>query len=175
MAWLLILAVSGLLNRLRGTSYWKDWLGLPGRSLWWTSPAFGLVVLLGGLSVWQGAALAGLLILWATPGWGRWFGLGRAPLPDRPASWWEKHVETVASGRIHLAFLVRQLWLVPGVLGMALFWPMALWGLALPVLILAVYEGSWQVYDRYKNDYTIPMAEVLTGLLFGGYAWLLVQ
>ncbi len=142
--WLFI-AASALLNRIRGD---KSILGI-GKSLWYAAPVIGLLgFLLAGLTVAQGAALAGVYLAWALPPWGRWFGLGRAPLPDRAASWFEVLIERLST-RIHGRFLLRHAVLVP-LLPIFAYWsvPWALAGLALPFLFTATYEVFWRLYDN---------------------------
>jgi hypothetical protein len=144
MVWAaLVVACSAALNRVRGD---KSLLNL-GKSLWYVAPVFGVVGLFAGLSLPQGAALAGLYLGWALPPWGRWFGLGRAPLPQRSASWFETLVERI-TGPVHGRFLIRHAVLVPGLAVLA-YWsiPWALAGLLLPFLFVSMYELCWKVYD----------------------------
>ena len=172
-----MVALSAALNRIRGD---KSLLGI-GKSLWYAAPLYGLAgFLLAGLPWLAGAALGGVYLIWALPPWGRWFGLGRAPLPQRDPSWFELLVERLST-RVHGRFLIRHAVLLPFLVLFA-FWsvPWALIGLALPFVFVACYEICWQVHDRWvalDGTFLRPVAlaptvyaEALVGGVWGAYA-----
>ena len=140
----LMVAASATLNRIRGD---KSLLGI-GKSLWYVAPLYGLAgFLLAGLPWLAGVALGGVYLIWALPPWGRWFGLGRAPVPQRAASWYELLIERLTV-TVHGRFLIRHAVLLPFLVLLA-YWsvPWALSGLLLPFLFVGTYEAFWRVYD----------------------------
>lgn len=164
---ILLILIAAALNRARGDASWMpSWL--PGRALYYASAGIGLASLLfydARIALAWGIAF----LIWGTPAWGRWFDLGR--LPDgyaRPddGSTFEQWITELANGHDHVAFFLRQLLIVPGLLivafGLGSWWPLAF---ALPFAgaVLGVYELGW----RLTPAAPIRTAELFTGALWG--------
>jgi hypothetical protein len=166
LTWAVILGAllaSAAINRFRG-------MGVSGSRLY----ASGLFGLLTGLVLWDwraGIAAALCFLFWGAFSWGRWFDLGRLPddwnREEGEMSSFDKVIEAVSFDNDHLALLARHAF---GILPAALllgWWCGWEWLAVIPAfaaLVVGCYEIAWQV----TKSKTIEVAEVLTGLVWGG-------
>jgi hypothetical protein len=167
LASLSILLASGMLNRVRGTTW--DWL--PGRNLYFVAPLLGAIAGYHTHS-WQiGLAFCLTYLVWASGPWGRWFDLGRLSpdynRPGIPLNLYERAIQAVAGTSDHRCLALRHMvGAFPGFTALALLEgvPLAA-GLAIPfgLVVMAFYETAWRV----RPSEPIIVAEVLTGLLWG--------
>lgn len=172
--------VWAVLNRVSGGGYGEP----PGRPIFWTAPAAGILTGLYAADWKAGAVVAVGYLLWRLQAWGRWFDLER--LPDgyaregkRP-SLFEKMIESMSAGSDHVAFGLRNFFgFLPVLILFALAsasWGMgydAVWATSnwkwvalapvLALLVVGIYEFCW----RAVPDHPIPNAEYLTGGLWG--------
>jgi hypothetical protein len=160
---LAVVLAAALLNRVRGGGLWIG-SRLPGRALWWSAVALAGVALL--VAPWPVAVAWGLAFLvWGMPPWGHLIGLGRFA-PDRNVTPSERWLLRVCEGSEHLAFFLRNLAILPGLLLVAILVdavPLVAAGIIAAGLIVAVYEAAWRLNPRNP----IWLAEIATGALWG--------
>lgn len=157
------IALLALLNRARGDDRWMPaWL--PGRALWYVAPLVGLLA--WAVHPWPVAAAWTLTYLvWALPGWGHLYGLGRYT-PDREVDRLTAALLKVSGGDVHFAFFLRHLFLAIPIPLLSLTsgaewlpWvaTVAAW------LFVGAYEASW----RWAPRHPILVAELIVGALWG--------
>ncbi len=172
MAQLIFLVlVCSALNRARGDDRWMHtgWGKLPGRPLFYVAPILALFT-------WN--PLFGLAyLLWGLPGWGHLFGLGRHEPRDREPSWLEWRCLWMAEYQPHIAFMYRHAlaiipleWALSYVNGRG-FTVVNLSAALFPTLAVVCYEIGWQLWERDKSRQPILIAELLTGCVWGVYAF----
>jgi hypothetical protein len=157
------LVLAGALNRLRGH-------GISGSRIY---ASIGMGLLAGVLFFdWRpGVAAALAFLFWGAFSWGRWFDLERMPDgwnrdPDEMSTF-DMLIEKVSFGSDYVAMFVRHAFgiLPAGVLlGWWCGWE---WLAVIPLfgaLVVLCYEIGWQVSDTWA----IEIAEVLTGIVWGG-------
>lgn len=143
----------GVLNRLRGTVGWR--FGLPGRSLVWVAPLVSLLSL--AVLPWPFALGWGLVYLfWGVWAWGFLFTFGKVIPQGRQISGLEAFLLRMSGGNYYVAFLLRHMFALPAVL-------LTPFGFILPFGIWLSYVLAWRVTAQWA----IPVAEVLSGLIWG--------
>jgi hypothetical protein len=173
MPYLIALAVIAsccVLNRVRGGGILPLW-PLPGRPLYVVSPLIGLVS--WALWPWQIALCwIAAYVVWAVWAWGMIFDLGRQPDGYGRGSLVSKDpVEGLAMamsfGSDHLAMFWRHLMILPG-LALVGYFAGNLWFMAAAPLFSAAVVGAYETGWRVAPANPIRLAELLTGVLWGG-------
>jgi len=117
-------ASCALVNRISGGGFVAEngngawlgsvYLGLPGKPLYYTAPAIGLIAWI--FNPWPVAiAIAAAFFLWRLLPWGRWIGMGHVA-PTRWPSEFEFIIEYMFGPSAQMCMFVRMLFAVPGLL-----------------------------------------------------------
>jgi len=183
----LLIVLLSALNRVRGNDEWmrktrvhpQQEMGpkwLPGRPLFYVAPVYAALSNAVLPSAWAAAAFGLAYLIWGTPGWGRWFDLGRMPkdfnregIEPSPL---EVFINMISFGSDHVALFFRHfLMIVPGllILGYSLNQVNLV---AISVLfgawVVLSYEIGWQVQENVnKRINPILIGELLTGAVWG--------
>lgn len=147
----------GVINRIRGGMFWQVFgQGAKSTRLWAALMAFALASFMLGLI--PGFCWALGYLIWAYAPHGRWFDLGRWPLPQRDATWFERGVEWLFP-RNDFACLAFSC-------AVALLPMAALMGFEYSFLGLAIalaYKAGWEIEPKGGTG----LGEWFTGFCFG--------
>ncbi len=166
MKWLVILASLMVLNRLRGTK-----LGLPGRSLYYVAPTVGLVAW-SVMDTQFAMAFAVAYFVWGVGPWGRWYDLNMLPdgygRENESPSLYERMIEAVSFGSDYVAFFLRNLSVLPGMLLLGYiqgyeWWLMVIASMVFAYGVCAMYHIGKVLVPKYFTVF----GEVATGLVWG--------
>lgn len=174
---LLVVPLAAVLNRVRGGGFGMD--RLPGRGCHWASAGLFPVLLLLGTGWLLAAAWAVGFLVWATPAWGRWMDLDRNSPSADPPDLFERVIEWLAErtplpiARLfgltfdHAALWLRHLLVLPGLGAVAWVTGLAWLPWATP-MFAALVVGAYELARRQTVMRALPLAEYLTGALWGG-------
>ena len=161
MLWLVIIAASAALNRVRGGGLGGE--RLPGRALFWAAPAMGCLAWL--VSPWPVAlGLAVAYFVWAVWGWGHLLSRLGGFAPPRSPSVTEGLFMALPGA--WLPVFARQLMILPGLALIAWLKAEPMLMLAAPVFAGVVTEIHAHLF-RSMDDLDWTRAEIATGAVWG--------
>jgi len=169
---LITIAACAVLNRARGDDRWmrhgfdhRAAKRIPGRALWYVSPAFGCAALFCGHGLVAAALWSLTVLVWGAGPWGYLIYVAR-PSNGKTPTRLERFLLDATGGNVHLALFCRMCFCLPGFMALA-WWHGAFWLVALApafaALATAAYEAAWRI--RPSNP--IWIAELIVGALWG--------
>lgn len=159
------IALLALLNRARGDDRWMpSWL--PGRALWYVAPLVGAVALLSHGWLVAAAWAVAFVVAWVGPHGFLYDPFGDYEPQDREVDDFTAWLLRISGGRKWLAFWLRNLAILPGLILVGLAAGNPLLATVAPVFaaaVVGIYGLAWRVAPQQS----ILVAEVATGALWG--------
>lgn len=178
----ILLPITSFLNRLAGGGFFGYLFDthnpnkLPGRALYPATVLLGVAVYLVTFNVVFALLAALSFIIWRSPAWGLFIGMGRH-IPDRTFTKYETFLLKISFDNYHIAFFIRNLmWLVSGAMFSFYFSSIAplIFSLVLAVQIVLAYELGWLLSDYSIIPHPIRTSELLSGIPIAVYFIILI-
>ncbi len=161
----LSLVITGFLNRLRGGGFFAP--KLPSRPLFYVAGAMILLAVLFKPLV-VALAFGATFLFWGIWPWAHLYTLGRmtAEQIGRKITRLEATLLRWAKGNIHVAFFLRQLFVLPG-LALAVLLGSPLWTFALGFIFAGLAVAAYELAWRHWPHAPVPVAEIIVGVVWG--------